>query len=158
MNLSSYGTWITSNFKDKSRLSLLLETPNVKYPYIGYLPVQPCRPLTALSLEAISLRLQGLVQRGRGEAANISQLVPGSRQTREHSCNGKVNYKFLSILKILKHTQESFKHLCSFSSLTDNILFRPKMREIVHLQAGQCGNQIGSKVTTKMHSTPHSQK
>ena len=28
------------------------------------------------------------------------------------------------------------------------------MREIVHLQAGQCGNQIGAKVNANFYFTP----
>lgn len=36
-------------------------------------------------------------------------------------------------------------HIVRWSSLQR--LCAPKMREIVHIQAGQCGNQIGAKVS-----------
>lgn len=39
------------------------------------------------------------------------------------------------------------KPICKFLSQQTEIVLL-KMREIVHIQVGQCGNQIGSKVST----------
>lgn len=38
----------------------------------------------------------------------------------------------------------------SLISHSISVLSSPKMREIVHLQAGQCGNQIGAKVRIRL--------
>ena len=48
----------------------------------------------------------------------------------------------------------AFASLCgkagTFLSLISGSSLHLKMREIVHLQAGQCGNQIGAKVSTSL--------
>ena len=46
------------------------------------------------------------------------------------------------------HPLSRFTHPPTLNEYTSN----HKMREIVHLQAGQCGNQIGAKVTSNLNS------
>ena len=40
----------------------------------------------------------------------------------------------------------------------NGIIARFRMREIVHIQAGQCGNQIGAKVSTYTHAHTHAHR
>ena len=58
--------------------------------------------------------------------------------------NLKSRESFASIIIRLELSSEVVEFRLNFSFKFD---IYKKMREIVHLQAGQCGNQIGAKVS-----------
>lgn len=63
----------------------------------------------------------------------------------------KVTYLMRFFLRILKFPRKRYGYFCGLAVLIVFVGFQrwllPEMREIVHIQAGQCGNQIGAKVT-----------
>ena len=67
--------------------------------------------------------------------------LPGEATPSLPLLDGLQTYKFIVPQSRLSEVQHTRLFLLNFNSTI-------RMREIVHLQAGQCGNQIGAKVRT----------
>lgn len=93
--------------------------------------------ISSLSLSPFSIRTRFYSDRAHDTLPNCVYSVYPLDNKREKL---SVSQKWVS----------PFFHVLSFSFPYKNRKIPFRMREIVHIQAGQCGNQIGSKVGYEM--------